>query len=290
MPVKLVLIFLLFFPAAQTVYGQAGITFSQLPADYQLFARDSTNQATVVIEGIATTGAADSLSVITWREDAVWARSVSKLKASRPDTFRINIRIKAEKAQYAFRVYAYTGRDSVLVAERSRIVCGDFIQIYGQSNAVAFSPDYKFDDTYLRNFAFTAGSSPTQGLVSWYPAKQPYGGSGLIGWHLQELILERFGIPTCIMNGAIGGESIHFLGYRNGQNPADLATAYGQLLYRHQQAKVIPSLRAIIWKQGETEAGGAFKDACVLQPGVRPVVYLLAAGLTARNRASTSAR
>lgn len=261
MPVKVLLAALFLVQSAQLVFGQAGVTFSRLPADYQLFARDSTNQATIVLEGAATMAGPDSLSVELWREGKWLSRSGVRLAASRPASFSSSVRIRAEKAQYAIRIYAHTGSDSTLVAERSRLVCGDFIQIYGQSNGVAFSPNYPFDDTYLRNFAFTAGSAPTEGQVSWYPAKQPYGGSGLIGWRLQELILERFGIPTCIMNGAIGGESIHFLGYRNGNNPADLTTAYGQLLYRHQRAQAIPALRAIIWKQGETEAGGAFKDA-----------------------------
>ena len=253
--------FLCLFVSLPIVYGQGGITFDQLPANYQLFARDSTNQATVVISGTATTPGPDSLSVELRREDRLQSRSGITLQTSSPRSFSTSFRIKAEKAQYTIRVYTHTGRDSALVAERTRIVCGDFIQIYGQSNAVAFSPDYPFDDTYLRNFAFTIGTDPTQGQVTWYPAKQPYGGSGVIGWHLQELILERYGIPTCVMNGAIGGESIAVLNYRNSQNPTDLTTAYGQLLFRHQQAKALPALRAIIWRQGETEAGGAFQTA-----------------------------
>lgn len=259
MPVKSLLVLLGLFIPLRVVYGQGGITFDQLPANYQLFARDNANQATLVISGTATAPGPDSLRVQLWREDKLQSRSSIKLGVSRPGSFSSSFQIRAEKAQYAIRVYAYTGRDSTLVAERTRIVCGDFIQLYGQSNAVAFSPDYPFDDTYLRNFAFVSGTDPTQGQVTWYPAKQPYGGSGVIGWHLQELILDRFGIPTCIMNGAVGGESIAVLSYRNGQNPADLTNPYGQLLYRHQQAKALPALRAIIWKQGETEAGGAFQ-------------------------------
>ena len=258
MPAKLLLVAVGVFISVQIACGQSGITFDQLPATYQLFARDSTNQATVVISGTATTPGPDSLSVQLWREDKLQSRSGIKLQTSRPSLFSTRFRIRAEKAQYAFRVYAHTGRDSVLIAERNRIVCGDFIQIYGQSNAAAFSPNYSIDDTYLRNFAFVNKTDPLEGKVTWYPANF-FGGSGLIGWRLQELILKHFGIPTCIINGAVGGEGIDFLVYRNPRNPTDLTTAYGQLLYRQQQTKALSSLRAIIWKQGETDAGGAFK-------------------------------
>ena len=263
MPVRFLrmLLWLSLFVPLQTAYCQSGITFEQLPATYQLFARDSTNQATVVIRGTVTTKEPDSLSVELWREGKLQTRSRIKLAVSRPGSFSSSVQIRAEKAQYALRVYAHTGRDSLLVTERTHLVCGDFIQLYGQSNALAFSPDYSFDDTYLRNFAFVPGTDPAQGKVAWYPAKQPYGGSGLIGWRLQELILERFGIPTCIINGAVGGEGIDFLDYRNSQNSTDLTTAYGQLLYRQQQTQALSSLRAIIWRQGETDAGGAFKTA-----------------------------
>ena len=263
MPVKFLfmLLWLSLFVPLQIAYCQSGITFDQLPANYQLFARDSTNQATVAVSGTVTTPGPDVVSVELWRENKLQSRFSLRLEVSRPGSFSASFRISAEKAQYALRVYAHTGRDSLLVAERTRLVCGDFIQVYGQSNAIAFSPDYPFDDTYLRNFAFVPGTDPSQGTVGWYPAKQPYGGSGMIGWRLQELILERFGIPTCIINGAVGGEGIDVLDYRNPQNSTDLTTAYGQLLYRQQQTKALSSLRAIIWKQGETDAGGAFKTA-----------------------------
>jgi uncharacterized repeat protein (TIGR01451 family) len=261
MPVKFLLALLCLFISVQVVCGQSGITFDQLPANYQLFARDSTSQATVVISGTVTTPGTESVSVELWRQDKLQSRSSTKLDAGQPSSFSSSFRIRAEKAQYAIRVYTHMGRDSLLAVERTRLVCGDFIQIYGQSNAASVSPSYPFDDTYIRNFTFAINTDPSEGKTVWYPAKQPYGGSGVIGWRLQELILDRFGIPTCVLNGAVGGQSIDFLDYRNSQNPTDLTTAYGQLLYRQQKTQALSFLRAIIWKQGETDAGGAFKTA-----------------------------
>ena len=210
MRVKILLFLVSFFVFASIAHCQSVVTFDQLPANYQLFARDSTNQATVIVSGTATAPGPDSLSVELWREGKLRSRSGIMLAVSRPSSFSSSVRIRAEKAQYTIRVYTHTGRDSTLIAERTRLVCGDFIQLYGQSNAAALSPNYAFDDTYLRNFATSVTSDPSEGKVVWYPAKQPYGGSGMIGWRLQELILEHFGIPTCIVNGAVGGKESTF--------------------------------------------------------------------------------
>ncbi|MFD2570655.1 sialate O-acetylesterase [Spirosoma soli] len=260
MLVRYLCLCLLFCSLVRNTFGQSGITFTQLPEDYQLFARDSTNQASVVIAGTASNAQPERLSVQVWRENQKWAHSVVSLSVSRPATFSTAVQIRAEKAQYLFRVYAHTGRDSTLLVERKRVVGGDFIQIYGQSNAAAFNPLYVVDDTYLRNFAFVDGPPPTDGLVRWFPSSQPYGGVGVVGWRLQELILEQFGIPTCIINGAVGGAGIIALNARNAANPADLNNPYGRLLFRHQRSQALKSLRAIIWKQGEAEAGGGFND------------------------------
>lgn len=252
---------LLILVSSPPCHGQAGFLFNQLPADFQLFARDNTNQATIVISGIATSTQPQRVSVQVWREGQHWAKSMVSLPVSRPASFSVGASIRSGRAQYIVRVFSHTGTDSTLLVERTRIVCGDFIQIHGQSNAIAFDPTYSFDDTYARNVAFLPGSDPSSGQVGWFPAKQPYGSVGLIGWRLQELILHHFDVPVCIINGAIGGAGINVLSARNANNPASLNTAYGQLLFRHQWASAIPRLRAIVWKQGETEAGGAFENA-----------------------------
>lgn len=253
MLVRVMLIIAVQICTATAFYGQS-ITFGTLPANYQLFARNSANLATIPISGTVVSANPEKIIVQLWRENQLRQRTVLTVPASRPASFSTSVPLRAEKAQYAVRIYALTGTDSSLVVERTNIVCGDFIQLYGQSNAIPTNPSYILtDDTYLRNCYFVG--APTDGQVSWYPAKQPYGTVGIIGWRIQELILNQFGIPTCIINGAIGGASIDYLGYRNPQNHADLSTPYGQTLYRHQWAQAIPSVRAIIWKQGENEAG-----------------------------------
>ena len=69
-------------------------------------------------------------------------------------------------------------------------------------------------------------------------------------------IIEKYGIPTCVINGASGGSSIEYNILRNTANPTDFGTAYGRLLYRVQKAGVQHNIKAILWRQGENETSG----------------------------------
>ena len=237
----------------------AQIRFDQLPRDLQLYPRNQNNQAQVLISGTLDDTRYTKISLRVFRQGLL-TQVLSQTFAStatRP-AFRFTPLIKAEPAEYSFRVFLYKGTDSLLVLERKRIVCGDVYLIHGQSNALAL-PELdqlygsNFDDQYLRNVSAPYGGSPTD--MSWYPAKQPFASVGGFGLTIQRLILENFGIPTCILNGAQGGTAIEPLSFRDPANHANPATIYGNLLYRAQWAGVAQQIKAIIWKQGEAEAG-----------------------------------
>jgi hypothetical protein len=182
--------------------------------------------------------------------------------AATTTTFLFSPQIKAEPAEYSVKVFLYKDNDSTLVATRNRIVCGDVYVLYGQSNAVAGGDldtyySFNFDDKYMRNVMYPFNSTNIPGDMSWYAAKQPYANVGGIGLTLQRLILENYGIPTCVINGADGGANITTLATRDPVNHANLNTTYGRLLYRAQWAGVAKQIKGIIWKQGEADAGGA---------------------------------
>jgi hypothetical protein len=131
--------------------------------------------------------------------------------------------------------------------------------IHGQSNAIAQAGidqyySFGFDDKYLRNCTYLFGTDP-QTTMRWYAAKEPNSSVGGFGLTLQRLILDTYGIPTLILNGAVGGTGMLALSARDPNNHANLSTYYGMLLYRAQWAGVASQVKAIIWKQGENEAG-----------------------------------
>ncbi|AUD03957.1 sialate O-acetylesterase [Spirosoma pollinicola] len=248
-----VILFLYYF----SVSGQ--IIFQQLPRDLQLYPRDATNQAVVTVSGKMNAKGYTKIGLQLFREDSLIKVNTQSLDPKDSSAvFNLASTIRAERADYSFKVFIYKGADSTQVANPKHIVCGDVYIIDGQSNALALSNfdelySFNFNDKYLRNVSYPYLGSPSQ--MSWYPAKQPFASVGGFGLTLQRLILENYGIPTCFMNGGQGGTSITALTVRDPINHANPITFYGDLLNRARWAGVAKQVKAIIWKQGEEEAG-----------------------------------
>lgn len=250
-----VILLLYYFPAS----GQ--LIFQQLPRELQLYPRDANNQAIVTISGRMNASGYTKIGVQVFREDSL-TKVISQALVSTDSAaaFTLAPVIKAEPAEYSFRVFIYKNSDSTLVAYAGRVVCGDVYILDGQSNALALTDldvlySFNFNDKYLRNVTYPYMGSPAQ--MSWYSGKQPFGSVGGYGLTIQRLILENFGIPTCVMNGGQGGTSIEALTIRDPINHANPITYYGDLLNRAKWAGVATKTKAIIWKQGEEDAGSA---------------------------------
>lgn len=247
------ILLLLYFPVL------AQVIFDRIPRDLQLYPRDAMNQATVTISGNVTETGYSRIGMQLLREGVLTRIVTQTLTAgTATSAFSLTATIKAEPAEYSFRAFLYKGLDSTLVAERSRILCGDVYIIHGQSNALALADlpelySFNFDDKYMRTVAVPAGGSAAD--VAWFPAKLPFGSVGGLGLTLQRLILQTYKIPTCVINGAVSGATIDTLSDRTPGNHANPATYYGNLLYRAQWADVARQAKAIIWKQGEAESG-----------------------------------
>ncbi len=238
------------------VLAQAPIVFETLPATLQLYPRNASNEAEVPVVGTLTSPAYARVSVVVLREGQRWKYATqSPAFVNGRAAFRIPVTIRAEAAEYTFRVFISNGTDSVLVAERQRIVCGDVYVLYGQSNAGALAGIdwYDIDDRLLRNIAIPYQSANPRTEISWYASRQPFGTVGVLGLEIQKLILKNHGIPTCLINGSEGGASITLLTQRDS---VGLGTIYDKLLFRTKWGGLLKSVKGIIFKQGEHEAGG----------------------------------
>lgn len=230
--------------------------FTSLPRDLQLYPRNAANQAEVVFSGVTDAGYT-KISVQTLRAGKLTGTlSQTGVASASGFAFRLAPIIKAEPAEYEFKVFLHKNTDSVLVVNPKRVVCGDVYLIHGQSNAIptgGLAQYYSttFDDTYLRTVDYIGDPA----AIRWYPAKEPFASVGEYGLSIQRYILVTYGIPTVCINGADGGKDIELLTQRNPANPADVTTRYGRLLYRAQWAGVAKQAKAIIWKQGEADAG-----------------------------------
>ncbi|GAB3518978.1 hypothetical protein GCM10027442_40020 [Emticicia fontis] len=241
---------------------QAQVNFTDLPKDLQLFARDNANKAIVKLAGMIEPSDFRRISVYVKKDNAFFFHKASPLRTnfSQPFPFQFQVEIYAQPHEYNFSIYLHnpTG-DSVEICRRERIVCGDFYVLYGQSNMIAaggIEELYRdFDDRLFRNFDYE-GTNYQPSELKWFSGGQPFAHVGGIGMHLQKLILQKYGIPTCIINGAKGGLGIQQLSERIESNPMAPWTSYGQLYARVKYANAIGKIKGIVWRHGESEACG----------------------------------
>ncbi|MBC7571570.1 MAG: hypothetical protein H7319_17855 [Spirosoma sp.] len=230
------------------------VRLEKWPARLQLFPRDSLSQAVVPIAGRVLADGVRLLSLVVRRDQALhqYVRTKTDPATGR---FVFNPIIKAEAHQYSFDLFLHNATgDSVRVARRDSIVSGDVFLVHGQSNAVGRFDEY-VQSPFYRSFGVNNGDVPYNPAdTAWCLTNTTEGLNAEWNVALQRLILEQYGIPTAIMNGAAGSTSISQHAIREATNPASLNTLYGRLLYRATKAGVAGRVRAMIWRQGEAEA------------------------------------
>ncbi len=239
------------------------LTANEQPEDNQFIAREGTGrdgkrEGTLVHAGTLAE-AADSVFVRVFADDKLFATQTARPTAEK--TYSLSVKLKAELVKYRTEFGTKTGdRETVLHAAKN-IVCGDVFLINGQSNAVA--TDFGKENPlvasdWVRTFGATAGDPNGSRLKLWANAEaRSPGGKSEIGYWGMELgrrLVEQHKLPICILNGAVGGTRID-QHQRNPEDPTDVSTIYGRLLWRAQQARLTHGIRAVIWHQGENDQG-----------------------------------
>lgn len=252
-------------------FGQ--ITFTKIPIDLQLVARDlATNKGTVKIEGSYSNQSItyNKIRVDIYRNNIFqisnWTTDLIYNNSNAP--FAFNILIAAELAQYTFKIYGYKNISfsSTLLKTVNNVVAGDVYIIQGQSNAEAYSRNGSANSNksdYIRVYA--NGTDVYSNLASnnsWYIAdgdvdKNSNGNAGQWGLKLARILVDNLQIPIAIFNGAHGGMSINFF-----KAPTDYKTSlssnYGRMYYRLNQTGLKNNVRAVLWSQGEANSFSSF--------------------------------
>ncbi|MCY7349570.1 MAG: T9SS type A sorting domain-containing protein [Cytophagaceae bacterium] len=232
------------------------VTFTQLPNHLQLYPRTAQNTADVPVAGFISSPGYSKISLRVFRNNQPFAyRSQALAYTNNQAVFSLNATLRAELAEYSFEVFAVeTAGDSVRLARRDSVVCGDAFVIMGQSNAITIGSaveEYTYRSEFSRSFGSQNVTSRSSDTL-WTLSERNGALVGVWGMELQRLITQTYQVPVCIINGGVGGTPIDFH-YRNEANPTDLNTAYGRVLYRTQKAGLTPAVRAIFWRQGEAE-------------------------------------
>ncbi len=250
---------LLLLLASLQAYAQAAddVLLTEIPQRYQLFPRDAQNTAVVRIAGRSLNQRYDSVfTIITQNGEFMQRLSTPLLYSNNVSEFELLPKIYAGLSEYDLFVYVHSLSGDSLIAFRDSIVCGDVYIIDGQSNTV-WTGDVGnlYSDEYCRTFGITASANPKDTLwarsVAVLSATAP--NVGTWGLRLQQRILEEQGMPTCLINGGVGGTPIE-AHQRNDTKPLTLNTIYGSLLYRMQKAEVAEAAKAIFWYQGESNS------------------------------------
>ena len=98
---------------AQQVYPP--FIFSQIPQDFQLFARNENNMGAIPIVGTIQDKGWKTVSILVYRDNKLFGYHKVKVQInSREDSFSANPTIKSEKAEYNIFIYASRNdKDSV---------------------------------------------------------------------------------------------------------------------------------------------------------------------------------
>jgi hypothetical protein len=234
-------------PAPDSIY-------TATPRHLQLYQRDYDDSATVTISGNYPVDGYDSIYLLFSKNNVLLSRKALPLHyndGSAPFSFAP--RIHAELSEYSFTLGVTSAVEDRRIAYRDSIVCGDVFLIDGQANAI--NNNLKYTNEFYRTFGkvFSQDAADTAWAIS-STAVDLGGGTEVGSWglRLQENMKNSYHIPTCIINGAVGGATIdQYL--RDELNPTNLATVYGAMLYRAQKSHLIAAPKVLFFYEGEAD-------------------------------------
>lgn len=262
-------LFLLSKTSAQT-FGS--FTFNKLPQDFQLYPRESTNLADITVEGVAKSAEITAISIRVLRNGSINKYQKATLTFSGSSAkFSTKFQIPAELAEYDFEVYGFKGKDSSLVVKRKNVVAGDAFLVSGQSNAwIGPIDDLVYQGEWVRSFGLVQGNDNygpyNLADTLW---SLPIGRARIGPWaaEIGRLLYESEKIPISIINSAAGGSDIDWHLILDG----NLSSPDGGniMLYKATKAGIVNHLKAIIYRQGESEASASSSSGTQYQWGVK---------------------
>ena len=239
-----------------------------MPVEGQFYARDDSGQGTLHCKGALEEKAEE----VFLRVFADGKKYAEESKAPGKDgSYAFAIKLEPGLVKYRIEFGTRTGGAETILHTAGDIVCGDAYLIEGQSNALATdtreeSP--RVTNEWVRSYGrpqfFKEGERENLWCKPVWKAhnkekKEYLAELGWWGMELAKRLVESQKVPIFILNGASGGTRID-QHQRNDENPTDLDTIYGRMLWRVRQARLTHGIRAVIWHQGENDQGAAGPD------------------------------
>ena len=242
-------------------WARRAASTTERPEDHQFVARDDTGQGDLWFAGKLEQPA-----------DHVFLRisadgkpdTMVKAPPAADGSFALRGKLNAGLISYnATCGVIRDGEESVLHEARD-IVCGDAYIIQGQSNAEAFDMGraaHPHVSPWIRSFGSPRSDPERARMARWgnaagFERKEWALQIGYWGMELARQLVEEHQLPIFVINGAKGGTRID-QHQRDGEDPTNVETIYGRLLWRLREARLTHGVRGLFWHQGENDQGSA---------------------------------
>ncbi len=236
----------------------------EMPVQGQFYARDDSGKGTLHCKG-ALEEKAEEVFLRVLADGKKYAEE-SRVPG-KDGSYSFAVKLEPALVKYQIEFGTKTGGAETVLHRAGDIVCGDAYIIEGQSNALATdtreeSP--RVTNPWVRSYGrprfFKEGETESLWCKPvWKAQKEHLAELGWWGMELANRLVESQKVPVFIVNGARGGTRID-QHQRNDENPTDLDTIYGRMLWRVQEARLTHGIRAAIWHQGENDQGAAGPD------------------------------
>jgi hypothetical protein len=239
-------------------------TENEMPVEGQFYARDDKGQGTMYCKG-AVKEKAEEVFLRVFADGRKYAEETRA--PGRNGSYTFDIKLKPSLVKYRIEFGTRTAAAEAVLHRAGDIVCGDAYLIDGQSNALATdTPEEspRVTNEWVRSYGhprvFKEGEKENLWCKPvWKAQKEHLAELGWWGMELANRLVESRKVPIFIVNGAVGGTRID-QHQRNDENPTDLDTIYGRMLWRVKEARLTHGIRGIIWHQGENDQGAAGPD------------------------------
>ncbi|MCF7974072.1 MAG: DUF2341 domain-containing protein [Phycisphaerae bacterium] len=236
----------------------------EMPVEGQFYARDDSGEGTLVCRGTLQEKA-EKVFLRVFMDGTKYAEEDGT--PGKDGAYAFAVKLAPALVKYRIEFGIRTGDVETVLHRAGDIVCGDAYMIEGQSNALATDtgePSPRVKNEWVRSYGraqfYRAGERENLWCKPvWKAEKDHLAELGWWGMELANRLVASQQVPIFIINGARGGTRID-QHQRNDENPTDLDTIYGQLLWRVQQARLTHGIRAVIWHQGENDQGAAGPD------------------------------
>ncbi len=229
------------------------------PLEGQFYARDDKNEGTLLWNGTLTE-AADAAFLRLYADNKLIKTETAVPAADK--SYALSTKLKPGLVRYKVEFGTGSGGQDTVKETVGDLVCGDAFIIDGQSNALATDTGEKSPpetSEWIRSYGRPQGDEKANAGNLWCRPvwKAENGEKAELGWWGMELAKQLVAsqqVPVFIINAAAGGTRVD-QHQRSADNPADLTTIYGRMLWRVRQTRLTHGIRAILWHQGENDQG-----------------------------------